>query len=219
MPDKKPIIKIIIADDHTLFLEGLSSLLKDFKDIHIVGSALNGIEVLQILKTKKVDVVISDINMPEMDGLKLAKEIKKSHHDIKIIALTMLNEAGIISAMLKSGITGYLLKNTGKEELYKAITTVMKDETFFSEEVKKTMMESIIPGKKTRPHSAIPELSERDLEILKLIAEELTQQEIAEKLFISPHTVIFHKRNLFHKFDVKNTAGLIKSAMELNLLA
>ncbi len=211
-------ISVIIADDHKMFREGLSSLLKDFEQIKIIASVANGEEVLKLLETNAVDLVITDINMPVMDGMKLSKEIKKMYPNTNILALTMHNESGIISNMIKNGITGYILKDTGKEELLKAITTVSTGETYFSEEVKTSLMEKMISGKKERSSSSLVELSEREIEILKLIAEECTQQQIADKLFISPHTVIFHRRKLLYKFDVKNTAGLIKAAMEKGIL-
>lgn len=211
-------IKVIIADDHKIFLEGLASLFKEFKDINVLATAANGEEVLRLMEQKRADVVITDINMPGMDGLKLTKEIKKLYPETKVLALTMHNESNMISTMLKNGITGYILKDSGKEDLLNAVKTVANGETFFSEEVKLTLMEGMMPGKKTKQTGSIPELSEREMEILKLIAAEFTQQQIADKLFISPHTVIFHRRKLLHKFDVKNTAGLIKSAMDKGLL-
>lgn len=214
----KQTIKVIIADDHKIFLEGLSSLLKGFKEINVIATATNGEEVLTFLEKNIADIVITDINMPGMDGMKLAKEIKKKYPQVKILALTMHNESGIISNMMKNGITGYILKDTGKEELLNAIKTVASGETFYSDEVKTTLMESMMSGKKSKPTSGIPELSEREIEILKLIASEHTQEQIADKLFISPHTVIFHRRKLLAKFDVKNTAGLIKSAMDKGFL-
>ena len=214
----KQIIKVIIADDHKIFLEGLSSLLKEFKEIKIVATAANGDEVLKILEKQDADIVMTDINMPEMDGFTLSKEIKKNYPDIKIIALTMHNDGGIISRMIKNGISGYVLKDTGKEELLNAIKTVSAGETFFSEEVKSTIMSSMIPGEKMKSSNSPIELSEREREVLKLIAAECTQQQIADKLFISSHTVIFHRRKLLHKFDVKNTAGLMKAAMDKGFL-
>ncbi len=206
-------LNIVIADDHKIFLEGLTSLLEDLKEIKIIATAADGQEVLEILEKNKVDVVITDINMPGMDGMKLTKEIKKKYPDIKILALTMHNEASIISTMIKNGISGYLLKDTGKEELLDAIIAVAAGETFFSNEVKSTLLS----GKK-RSTSSRPDLSDREIDILKLIAAEFTQQQIADKLFISPHTVIFHRRKLLHKFDVKNTAGLIKAAADKGFL-
>lgn len=211
-------IKIVIADDHRIFLEGLTALLQNFDELSIIAAVSNGQEVLDILKDNKVDIVLTDIDMPVMDGLKLTKELKKSYLGIKILALTMHNEGRIISSLIKSGVNGYVLKDTGKDELLNAIKVIFKGENYFSEEVKTNLLDSMIPGKKSVGSSSLIELSEREQEVLKLIAIELTQVEIAEKLFISEHTVIFHKRKLFAKFNVKNTAGLIKSAMEQGFL-
>ncbi len=218
MNDQGMPINIIIADDHKIFLDGLCSLLKEFDEIKIVGTATNGDEVLQLLEMNSVDIVISDINMPGMDGIKLSKEIKKKYPQIKIIILTMLNDGNIIATMLKNGIAGYILKDTGKDELLFALTTVARGESFFSKEVHSTLVTSMMPDIKSKSNNILVELSERELEILKLIAEENTQQEIADKLFISPHTVIFHRRKLLYKFNVKNTAGLIKAAMDKGFL-
>lgn len=218
MKDKKK-IDLLIVDDHKIFIEGLSSLLSTFSDINIVGTAHNGNETIFLLEHTIVDVVITDINMPGMDGLTLTNEIKKRHPQIKVLALTMLNESKTILAMIKSGVTGYILKDTGKEELLTAIRTVACGDTFFSEEVNNTLKKNVAADKKTSPgNSTMPELSSREIEVLKLIAAEFTQQQIADKLFISPHTVIFHRRKLFYKLNVKNTAGLIKTAMENGLL-
>lgn len=211
-------IEIIIADDHTIFLEGLTALLQSLDEISIVGAVANGQEVLNILKVKHADVVITDIDMPVMDGMKLAKEIKKNHPQVKVLALTMHNEGRIISSILKAGVAGYVLKDTGKQELLSAITDVWSGKNYFSDDVKTKLAESMMPGKKSLSSSFLIELSERETEILKLIAAEFTQSQIAEKLFISEHTVIFHKRKLFVKFNVKNTAGLIKSGFDLGFL-
>ena len=217
MAIQKQIIKVIIADDHKIFLEGLTSLLKEFKEIMIIATATNGDEVLKLMEHNIVDIIITDINMPDMDGMKLCKEIKKKYPNVNVLALTMHNESGIISNMLKNGITGYILKDTGKEELFLAIKSVIKGELFLAQSVKTTLTESMNSGKKQKSN-LLPELSDREIEILKLIAAEYTQQQIADKLFISPHTVIFHRRKLLYKLDVKNTAGLIKCAMDKGLL-
>jgi DNA-binding NarL/FixJ family response regulator len=219
MSTKPQSINIVIADDHKMFLDGLSSLLGGFAHLKIIGTATDGGQVLNILeKNAAVDIVITDISMPGMDGMRLTKEIRKNYPHIKILALSMHNQGSIISTMLKNGISGFVLKDAGKEELLNAIKTLSEGETFFSEEVKSAFMESMIPGKKTKSDSSRIELSERETEVLKLIAAEYTQQQIAEKLFISPHTVIFHRRKLLFKFETKNTAGLIKAAMEKGFL-
>ncbi len=211
-------INIVIADDHTIFLEGLSALLNNSNAINVVASVSNGQEVLDVLKSTDADVVLTDIDMPVMDGMRLTKELRKNHPLIKILALTMHNEGRVIKSLIKAGVTGYILKDTGKDELINAIRTVADGENYFSDEVKANLVESMIPGKRAHASTALIQLSDRESEVLKLIATELTQVEIAEKLFISEHTVIFHKRKLFAKFNVKNTAGLIKCAIEQGFL-
>ncbi|MBL7911909.1 MAG: response regulator transcription factor [Bacteroidia bacterium] len=211
-------IKIIIADDHKIFLEGLSSLLKDYPELEIIATVSNGQEVLDLLIENKADVVVTDINMPIMDGIKLTKELKKKHPNIKVLALTMHNEDRIITTIIKAGVTGYILKDTRKEELLTAIKTVFSGENYFSDEVKNSLNEKSISKKATSTNSSLIELSDREQDILKLIAAGLTQQQIAEKIFISEHTVVFHKRKLFVKFDCKNTAELIKYAMDFGFV-
>lgn len=210
-------IKLIIADDHKMFLDGLSAILSQIDDIKIIAIANNGEEVLNAFKHEIPNVLVTDINMPKMDGLKLTKEIVKSYPTVNILALSMHHEVNIIKSMLKHGVKGYLVKDTDKDELILAIKTVANGNRFISSEIESLLNEtqsSPINNKTT----AFPSLSEREIEILKYIAEELTQQEIAEKLFISEHTVIFHRRKLLVKLDVKNTAGLIKKAMEMGFL-
>ena len=211
-------IKIIIADDHKIFLEGLSSLLKDYPELKIIATVSNGQEVLDLLIENKADVVVTDINMPIMDGIKLTKELKKKHPNVKVLALTMHNEDRIITTIIKAGVTGYILKDTRKEELLNAIKTVFTGENYFSDEVKNSLNEKSTSKKATSTNSSLIELSDREQDILKLIAAGLTQQQIAEKIFISEHTVVFHKRKLFVKFDCKNTAELIKYAMDFGFV-
>lgn len=218
MSSGKQTIRIVIADDHKIFLDGLAALLGEIEYIKIAGRTDSGEEVLELLGRHSVDIVITDISMPGMDGMKLAKEIRKNYPHVKILALSMHNQSAIISAMLKSGIAGYILKDAGKEELLRAIQKLSEGETYFSDEVKSVLMESMIPGRTAKHGNSPIELSERESEILKLIAEEYTQQQIADKLFISPHTVIFHRRKLLHKLGAKNTAGLIKAAAERGFL-
>ncbi len=211
-------IEIIIADDHTIFLEGLTALLQNLDEINVVAFVSNGQEVLDVLKVKHADVVLTDIDMPIMDGMKLTKELKRNYPAVKVLALTMHNDGRIISSLLKAGVAGYILKDTRKQELLDAITAVWRGENYFSDEVKTKLAESMIPGKKAPSIGFLIELSEREREVLKLISCGLTQTQIAEKLFISEHTVIFHKRKLFVKFNVKNAAGLIKSGMNHGFL-
>ncbi len=209
-------IKILIVDDHLMFLEGLKSLLHDEKTIEIIGVASNGQEALDLLAQHNVNIVITDISMPEIDGFELISTIKKKYPHVSTLVLSMHSESRIISKLIKQNVNGYLLKNAEKEELLKAISLLANGENYFSEEVKKIFVESSFS--RNKKSDFVPELSRREKEVLKLIVEEFTAKEIAEELFISQHTVESHRKNIFSKLNVKNVAGLVKYAIENDLL-
>ncbi len=209
-------INIIIADDHQMFLEGICSLLQNTPEVNVVDTALNGNEVIQKLKTAMIDIVVTDINMPEFDGIALSKYIKKNHPKIKILILSTHNDAEMIGKCIQNEVDGYLLKNAEKEELLKALETISKGEKYFGQEVKNEYMNNVFSASKEK--EAVFQLSRREKEILKHIAMEYTTQEIAEKLFISQNTVNTHRKNLLSKINAKNTAGLVKYAMQQGLL-
>jgi len=212
-------IKVLIADDHKVLIDGIKSMLLQEETIQIVGEAANGEEVLKQMKSLEVDVILLDINMPKKDGIDTCKSVKQQHPKVKVIALTMYNEGSFIQAMLKNGASGYLLKNSGKDEIIKAIQTVYQDDTYFSEDVSKILMTSMIPGtKKVKSTDFLPKLTRREKEILLLIIEELTTQEIANKLFVSLSTVETHRKNLLSKMGVRNTAGLVKVAFQRGMV-
>ncbi|NMH85981.1 response regulator [Flavivirga algicola] len=207
-------ISIIIADDHQIFLDGLIALFEGVENLCITGTAVNGLEVLSLLDTHVVDMVILDINMPEMDGIELNKIIKKEYPNVKTLVLSMHISPDKISSLAKSNANGYLLKNSGKTELLNAIDSIVNQNVnYYSSEVKEEYMNSIFNSKE----KPIEELRDREREIIKLIAQEYTTQEIAEKLFISPHTVNTHRKNLLAKLNVKNLAGLVKYAIKNGL--
>jgi DNA-binding NarL/FixJ family response regulator len=213
-------IRILLVDDHKIVRDGIISLLQDESRYDIVGQAENGIEALDKIEQLAPDLVLLDINMPIMDGLECARQITIKYPEVKILTLTMLNEQEHIKNMLAAGAGGYLLKNSGKEELIAAINKVMEGETYFSEEVKNLIMMDMIK-KKTASGKISGEpipLTPRELDVLELIIDEYTNQEIAEKLFISVRTVDAHRRNLLEKTGSRNTAGLVKFAIENNLI-
>ncbi len=211
------IIKIIIADDHQIFLEGLVALLNDVKNINIVGTATNGHGVIAFLKNNTVDLVIMDIHMPEMDGIELNKIIKKEYPKVKTLVLSTYSYPDKIAHFARNGANGYLLKNTEKSELLTAIYAIVNHENYFSEEVKEKYMNSIFTPN-SNANDEISQLSQREEEILKLIAQEYTAQEIAKKLFISQHTVNTHRKNLLSKLNAKNIAGLVKYAIKSGII-
>ncbi len=201
-------IKVLVVDDHRLVIEGISSLLESEEGIEIIGSAVDGIKCLDFLEKNHTDVVLLDINLPDMSGLDLCKMLKDRVPDLKIIALSTFNQSTYINKMMANGADGYLLKNVGKSELSEAIKNVFAGQTVLSEEVAK-----IVKISKTKLET-IPVLTKRETEVLKLIAEGLTNQQIGEKLFISIDTVDSHRKNLHTKLGVNNTALLVRFALE-----
>lgn len=210
-------IRIIIADDHQMFIDGLKALLKTQKQFAITGEALNGKQLLQVLNTQDADIILMDVNMPEMDGAEATRQIKQQYPHTKVIMLTMFNTRDYIEKLLKAGADGYILKNTGKEELILAIESVYRGESFFSREVTDKIMEGLQKKKSAETDPMLTELTEREKDVLKLIVQELTTNEISEKLHISTHTVETHRKNLISKLQVKNIAGLVKYAIQYGL--
>lgn len=210
-------IKLLLVDDHQIIRDGLKKYLLNDDDFELVGEAANGKEALSMLENQKVDVILSDLNMPEMDGLELTEAVIKNFPDSKVIILTMLDEPHYIKQLMGSGAEGYLFKNSGVDEVKKAIHKVFQGETYLSEEVTDSLTQYIIKRKQSNPKnnrfSLNANLSERELEVLELIIKEKTNQEIADKLFISVRTVDAHKRNLIEKTGSRNIAGLVMYAI------
>lgn len=210
-------INLLIADDHTMFLQGIVSLLEQEPEINIVGKANNGIESLNIISTEEaIDLIILDISMPEMDGIELSKILKKEYPEIKILVVSTHSNVNIISRLIRIGVNGYLLKNAEKSELLEAIYSIIEGNNYFSEETEEKYLANQF--KIEKQVSTLTELSSREKEILILIAHEYNTAEIAEKTFISLNTVNTHRRNLLSKLNAKNTAGLVKYAVENGLV-
>lgn len=202
-------IKILIADDHQMFRAGMRSLINSIDQMEVVGEAASGFETIDFLKENQADIVLLDYNMPDLTGLESIIEIRKQKIDVKIIMLTMHNKREIIRDVLTAGADGYLLKDSSRQELIDAITEVQAGESYFVDDVKDSLKDSYrIPFEKK-----VIRLTPREKDVLKLICEELTTQEIADKLFISVNTVETHRKNLFSKTGVKNGIGLVKFAL------
>jgi DNA-binding NarL/FixJ family response regulator len=208
---------VFIIDDHQMFINGIQSMFADHALIRIVGVSTSGKEALQQLRQLMADVVLLDINLPDIDGIELNKRLQREFSHLKVIALTMHHEASFIQSMIRHGARAYVLKNSGQEQLQQAITAVAAGDTYFGEEVKEAMMQGLMPDSKAS-HASIPKLSRREREVLTLIIQEFTTSEIAEKLFISQNTVETHRKNLLQKLNVRNTAGLVRFAMEKGLV-
>jgi len=209
-------INIVIVDDHQMFLEGLSALLENVNDFRIIDTLENGKQVFPIIDTLSIDIIVTDINMPEMDGIELSKKIKQQYPHIKTLILSTHSDINMIQKCIKNGVDGYLLKNAEKEELITAIKEIYKGEKYFSQSVKDDYMNSVFTNSKNT--DPLVQLSRRETEVLKLITEEYTAQEIADKLFISQNTVNTHRKNLLSKLNAKNTAGLVMYAVQNGLL-
>ena len=215
-------IKILLADDHQLILDGINLLLKDAPDIDIVDEANHGDEVLDVLNRRKIYVILMDINMPVKDGITTTREVKQLYPDVKVLALTMVKEGPIITKMLDAGASGYILKNTSKDELISAIRKVANGSKYFSSDVSEEMMNNFAATKeKMKVANATIQkdhLTAREIEIIKLIVEGYSNAEIAEKLIRSPRTIDTHRTNIMKKINVHNIAGLIKYAMANGLI-
>ncbi|MGB0870820.1 MAG: response regulator [Flavobacteriales bacterium] len=211
-------INLIIVDDHILVQNGIKNMLENESNINILASFDRGKPLLDYLQNNSVDIILLDINLPDSNGLQLCKEIRRKYEDTQIIGLTSFNESDFIRTMMRNGAKGYLLKNTNHKELILAINTVYKGEVFLPQTLKDKLLNEDM-GIKQSSNAFVPKLSRREKEVLKHISEEYTNNEIGEALFISIKTVETHRRNLLHKFDCRNTAGLIKKAMSLGLLS
>lgn len=203
-----------------MFMEGMASLLSDEDNINIVGHAIHGNEVLQAVVNQKVDLILLDVNMPDLDGIEISRQVKLKSPDTKILAVTMHNEESFLTNMIKNGASGYILKNTGKKELMEAIDAVMQNKNYFSKEVTENLLHSMMPGEKKTGSARADEIkiSRREKEVLKLICEEFTTPEIADKLCISLNTVESHRSNLLTKLNVRNLAGLVRVAINNRLI-
>jgi len=212
--------KILIADDHAMFADGISSILNTEDNIDVVGQCLNGPDVIEYLKKNKVDILLLDVNLPGMSGIDVCKQVTKDHPDTKVIAISMFNEESFVTEILNNGAKGYVLKNTGREELLKAINTVLSGKSYFSDDVTQTIMKGLMNHRSgaTPAKKELPKISRREKEVLNLIVKEHTTQEIAKKLFISLKTVESHRSNLLAKMNARNTAGLVRIAMEHKLV-
>lgn len=209
-------ISVIIADDHQMFIDGMKLLLEKEPSISVVGEALNGKLLLELLEERKADIVMVDINMPVIDGIEVTKIICRKYPDIKVLILTMYNTKQYIAGMIAAGASGYILKNTGQEELIDAIKAIYNGDQYFSDEVTSKVMESF--RRKETKMDTHPELTAREKEVLKLLADDLTGIEIGKRLNISHHTVDAHRRNMLSKFNVRTTVGLVRLAMERGLI-
>lgn len=204
--------RVYIVDDHAVVIEGIYSLLQKEKDLEMAGYANNAANCLNYFTNHTADVILMDISLPDMNGVDLCKLIKKKYPGIMVLALSTFNQGTYIRKMMESGASGYLLKNAARQEIIEAIKTVIRGKNYLSFDAGQALRSD------TAQQNAIPPLTKREKEVLVHIAEGLTNAQIAEKLFISIDTVESHRKNLHAKLNVKNTAMLVRFAIENDLL-
>lgn len=208
-------IKVAATDDHVMVLKGIETMLKNSNDVNVIATYKTCQETCVGIKIEKPDVLLLDINLPDCNGIEFCKKLQKEYPEILIIALTNFNETAFVKNIIRNGAKGYLLKNTDKHELETAIKKVFRGEQYLQKSIQKKLLDESfgISSRKT----FIPKLTRREKEVLKLIVDELTTQEIADKLFISVKTVETHRSHLIQKLEVRNTAGLVRIAIEKGL--
>jgi DNA-binding NarL/FixJ family response regulator len=209
-------ISLYLVDDHAIFLDGLSGILQSVPELEIVGQGRNGWEAWDWLQENQVDLLLTDIHMPEMDGVELTQKVKEQNPDQKVLVLSMYDDHSVVESIFEAEAEGYVLKNSGRDELLKAITRIHAGSSHYSKEVMNILMED-------RPMEAsLPViedvLSPREIEVLSLICEELSTKEIAEKLFLSPRTVDTHRKHILQKTGMQTLVGLVKWAFRYGLV-
>lgn len=207
MSDRR--IKVVLVDDHHIVLDGLESLLQQEPEFQVMASLRSGEEVLELLKTQQPNILLTDFSLPGISGIDFVRQVRKLYPQIRIIVLSMHDEAHIIKSVLKEGVEGYLLKNIQHSELKSAIRHVAQGLPYVSPEVTRLLMDEM-----NKPNSEPELLTERELDVLRLIAKEFSNKEIADKLFISERTVETHRKNIFRKTKTSSLVGLIKFAYE-----
>jgi len=205
-------INIYIVDDHPIVLEGIKTILQTVEGFNIIGEALDGATLLKDIGNLKIDIILLDINLPDTNGVDLCKIISEKHKQVKVIALSTFNETAIILDMLNAGASGYLIKNTDKEEMVRAIRNVYEGGLYFSDAVKQLIFEAKLNEVKA------PNLTRREKDIINLLSQGMTTHQIAQSLFISNLTVETHRRNILKKFDVNNTTSMLKKASDLRII-
>ena len=205
-------IRTFIIDDHPMVIAGIKSLLSDSKVVEISGTASDGYVALEALKASDAEVALTDINLGDLNGIELCGMLKKARPNLKVLGLSTFKERSYITRMIDAGASGYLLKNASREELEEGIVAAWRGRMFLSHEASQVLTSPVAKS------AATPLLTAREKEVLALIAEGMTNQEIAAQLYVSPLTVDSHRKNLLAKFKVKHTAAMVKVALEQHLL-
>ena len=210
-------IKIVLADDHKMMIDGLQAMLNDEKELDVIAVAYNGKQALEAVLKHNADILITDYNMPEMNGLELTLALKKVKPDVKILVLTMFGDITHIEEMLTAGISGYILKNTGNDELLTAIHKLANGGTYYDDEVAQEIFRSLKDNSVKKQNVEKVNITERDKEIIQLISDELNNAQIGDRLSISERTVETHRKNIYRKTNTTSIGGLLKFAINNGL--
>lgn len=213
-------IRVLLTDDHEIILDSLSLLLSRIDGVEVVGTLVDSRKVIDFLHVNEVDILLTDMDMPDLNGINLTLQVRQHCPQIKVLMLTVSEDANSIREAFRAGISGYVMKKAGKAELEKALRTIARGEKYFSESVMTQLV--ALPMEPVRVADEAPAplapLTDRELEIIRLIAQELSTNAIADTLFISPGTVETHRHNILRKLSVKNSIGIIKYALRHGLI-
>ncbi len=208
------LIRLLLADDHTVFVEGLRFLLESTGELNVVGEAFDGEEVVKKARDLKPDVILMDIGMPRLDGIEATEQITRDNPSIRIVMLSMVNEPDTIVRAVQAGASGYLLKNSSKTEIVEAIKKVVAGKQHYSSDVALAMMKASLTEKNEPQHPQEELLTPREVGVARLLAQELTNAEVADRMNISIRTVEAHRMNIMRKLQLKSVVGLAKYARE-----
>jgi DNA-binding NarL/FixJ family response regulator len=209
-------LKILIVDDHQILIDGIEAMLQDVDNFEVVGKLLDGKLALAFLAHNQVDILLTDLYMPKMTGIELTQKVKKDFPDVKVLALSVSYDVSIVHDLMDAGISGFILKTIGRGELIEAINEVSKGNVYFSREVSNEILRSL--ANRNDSEEETYRLTDREIEILKLIAQEFSNADIAKLLYISERTVETHRKNIYRKTNTKTIVGLIKYAVERKLI-
>ncbi|MBA4852493.1 response regulator transcription factor [Emticicia sp. BO119] len=209
-------LKILIVDDHQILIDGIEAMLQDVDNFEVVGKLLDGKLALSYLTHNPVDILLTDLYMPKMTGIELTQKVKKDFPDVKVLALSVSYDVSIVHDLMDAGISGFILKTIGRGELIEAINEVSKGNVYFSREVSNEILRSL--ANRNDLEEETYRLTDREIEILKLIAQEFSNADIAKQLYISERTVETHRKNIYRKTNTKTIVGLIKYAVERKLI-
>jgi two-component system nitrate/nitrite response regulator NarL len=211
MDQPKP-TRIFIVDDHQMVIDGINLMIEGNPGFIIIGESTKPLAVLELLEHHATDILITDVGMPEMSGVELSRAVKNKFPDIKILALSMFGDSQVIAEMIDAGISGYILKNSGKKELIEALTKIAEGQNYFGQDITLQLMKSF------KRNQEEVKLTDREIEIIRMIEKDMTTRDIADKLFISERTVETHRKNILHKTNTQTVVGLLKYAYERKII-